>query len=138
MHPLTVGHPMALTRFGYWTNWGWSRAFTTRVLKRAQKRAFLDAELATERAKRLKMAQNLFVVMCMCFPVVLSFLDAGFEPLSAPADFWITNCYSALPTFPCVRATGYCRAMAQCALQNYSAQHSARYGSGSWVCNPMS
>ena len=38
----------------------------------------------------------------------------------------------------CVRATGYCRAMAQCALQNYSAQHSARYGSGSWVCNPMS
>ena len=39
---------------------------------------------------------------------------------------------------PCVRATGYCRAMAQCALQNYSAQHSARYGSGSWVCNPMS
>ena len=27
--------------------------------------------------------------------------------------------------------------MAQCALQNYSAQHSARYGSGSWVCNPM-
>ena len=41
-------------------------------------------------------------------------------------------------TQPCVRATGYCRAMAQCALQNYSAQHSARYGSGSWVCNPMS
>ena len=39
---------------------------------------------------------------------------------------------------PCVRATGYCRAMAQCALQNYSAQHSARYGSGSWICNPMS
>ena len=39
---------------------------------------------------------------------------------------------------PCVRATGYCRAMAQCALQNYSAQNSARYGSGSWVCNPMS
>ena len=39
---------------------------------------------------------------------------------------------------PCVRATGYCRAMAQCALQNYSAQHSSRYGSGSWVCNPMS
>ena len=39
---------------------------------------------------------------------------------------------------PCVRATGYCRAMPQCALQHYSAQHSARYGSGSWVCNPMS
>ena len=37
-------------------------------------------------------------------------------------------------TLPCVRATGYCRAMAQCALQNYS----AHYGSGSWVCNPMS
>ena len=39
---------------------------------------------------------------------------------------------------PCVRATGYSRSMAQCALQNYSAQHSARYGLGSWVCNPMS
>ena len=39
---------------------------------------------------------------------------------------------------PCVRATGYCRAMAQCALQNSSAQHSARHGSRSWVCNPMS
>ena len=43
-----------------------------------------------------------------------------------------------ITAFPCVRATGYCRVMAQCALQNYSAQHSARYGSGSWVCNPMS
>ena len=40
--------------------------------------------------------------------------------------------------FPCVRATGYCRARARCALQNYSVQHSARYGSGSWVCKPMS
>ena len=28
--------------------------------------------------------------------------------------------------------------MAQCAPQNYSACHSVRYGSGSWVCNPMS
>ena len=39
---------------------------------------------------------------------------------------------------PCVRATGYCRAMAQCALQRHSAGHSARYGSVSLVCNPMS
>ena len=38
----------------------------------------------------------------------------------------------------CVRATGYCRAMAQCSLQNYSARHGARYSSGSWVCNSMS
>ena len=42
------------------------------------------------------------------------------------------------PPLPCVRATGYCTAMAQCALKNYSARHSARYSSGSWVCNPMS
>ena len=42
-----------------------------------------------------------------------------------------------IPFSPCVRATGYCRAMAQCALQRHSAGHSARYGSGSWVCNPV-
>ena len=46
--------------------------------------------------------------------------------------------HSLTDPLPCMRATGYCRAMAQCALQNYSAQHSARYGSGSLVCNPMS
>ena len=39
---------------------------------------------------------------------------------------------------PCVRATGYCRAMDQCAPQRHSARHNTRYGSGSWVCNPMS
>ena len=51
--------------------------------------------------------------------------------------FW-SHPTHATKGYPCVRATGYCRAMAQCALQNYSAQYSARYGSGSWVCNPMS
>ena len=50
----------------------------------------------------------------------------------------LTSASLLLRKYPCVRATGYCRAMAQCALQNYSAQHSARYGSVSWVCNPMS
>ena len=43
-----------------------------------------------------------------------------------------------IQTQPCVRATGYCCGMAQCALQRHSARHSARYGLGSWVCNPMS
>ena len=35
---------------------------------------------AVERARRLEMAQNLFVVMRVCSTVVLSHLDAGFEP----------------------------------------------------------
>ena len=46
--------------------------FRTIVLKTAQKRPFLDTKLAVERARRLEMQRNLFVVMRLCSPVVLS------------------------------------------------------------------
>ena len=36
---------------------------------------------ATKRARRLEMARNLLRVMRLCFAVILSYLDAGFEPL---------------------------------------------------------
>ena len=48
--------------------------------KTAHKRPFLDTKSAVERAKRLEMQQNLFVVMRLSSPVVLSYFDAGFEP----------------------------------------------------------
>ena len=35
------------------------------------------------------MQRNLFVVMRLCSPVVLSYLDAGFEPRCGRKDFWI-------------------------------------------------
>ena len=34
------------------------------------------------------MQRNLFVVMRLCSPVVLSYLDAGFEPRCGRKDFW--------------------------------------------------
>ena len=34
------------------------------------------------------MQRNLFVVMRVCSPVVLSYLDAGFEPRCGRKDFW--------------------------------------------------
>ena len=46
----------------------------------AQKRPFLDTKSAVKWARRLETAQNLFPVMRDCFRVVLSYLDAGFEP----------------------------------------------------------
>ena len=58
------------------------------VLKTAQKRPFLDTKLAVERARRLKTQRNLFVVMRICSPVVLSYLDAGFEPRCGHKEFW--------------------------------------------------
>ena len=48
------------------------------VLKTAQKRPFLDTKSAIERARRLKTAPNLFVVMRVCSPDVFSYLDARF------------------------------------------------------------
>ena len=44
--------------------------------KTAQKWTFLDTKSAVERASRLKMQRNLFVVMRLGSPVVLSYLDA--------------------------------------------------------------
>ena len=38
------------------------------------------------------MQRNLFVVMRICSPVVLSYLDAGFEPCCGRKDFWIACC----------------------------------------------
>ena len=45
-----------------------------------------------ERARRLKMQRNLFVVMRVCSPVVLSHLDAGFEPRCGRKDFLLACC----------------------------------------------
>ena len=58
----------------------------------AQKQPFLDTKLAIERARRLQMARNLFGVMRLCFPVVMSYLDAGFEPRCGRKDFWTACC----------------------------------------------
>ena len=49
------------------------------MLKTAQKRRFLDTKSAVEQARQLQTARKLFVVMRLCFRVVLSHLDAGFE-----------------------------------------------------------
>ena len=59
--------------------------------KTAQKRPFLDTKSAVERARRLKMQRKLFVVMRLGSPVVLSYLDAGFEPRCGRKDF-LTAC----------------------------------------------
>ena len=58
----------------------------TIVLKIAPKRPFLDTKSAIERARRFEMAQNPVVVMRVCSPVVLSYLDAGFEPRCGRKD----------------------------------------------------
>ena len=69
--------------------------------KTAQKRPFLDTKLAIERARRLETAQNLFVVMRICSPVVLSYLDAGFEPRCGGKDFWTFCCLLLLLAVAC-------------------------------------
>ena len=52
--------------------------------------------MAVERARRLEMQRNLFVVMRLCSPVVLSYLDAAFEPRCGNKDFWTFCCYLLL------------------------------------------
>ena len=47
-------------------------------MKTAPKGPFLDTKLALQRARRLQTTPNLFVVMRVCSPVVLSYFDAGF------------------------------------------------------------
>ena len=71
------------------------------VLKTAQKRPFLDTKSAVERARRLKMQRNLVVVMRLCSPVVLSYLDAGFEPQCGRQDFWTFCCLLLLAAAAC-------------------------------------
>ena len=46
------------------------------------------------------MARNLFVVMRLCSPVVLSYLDAGFERRCGRKDFW-TGCLLATAAACC-------------------------------------
>ena len=64
-------------------------------MKTAPKRPFWDTKSAVERARRLKTQRNLFVVMRVCSPVALSYLDAGFEPWCGRKDFW-TFCFLLL------------------------------------------
>ena len=62
------------------------------VLKAAPKRPFLDTKSTKERGRRLKPARNLFVVVHVSSSVVLSYLDAVFEPRCRSKDFWTTCC----------------------------------------------
>ena len=66
------------------------------VLKTATKRPFLGTKSAVQRAKRLERARTEFVVMRLCSPVVLSYLDAGFEPRFRRKDS-LTACLLLLP-----------------------------------------
>ena len=44
------------------------------------------------KTRRLETQRNLFVVMRLCSTVVLSYLDAGFEPRCGVKDFWGACC----------------------------------------------
>ena len=55
--------------------------------KIAQKRSFFDTKSAVERARRLEMQRNLCAVMRLFSLVVLSYLDAGFQPRCGRKDF---------------------------------------------------
>ena len=55
----------------------------------AHKGPFLDTKSAIERARRLKTARNVFVVARVGSPLVVRYLDAGFEPRCRCKDFWI-------------------------------------------------
>ena len=56
-------------------------------LERLKNGHSLDTKSAIERARRLETAHNLFVVMRVCPPVVVSYLDANFEPRRGRKDF---------------------------------------------------
>ena len=70
-------------------------------MKTAQKRPFVDTKSAIERARRLKMQRNLFVVMRVGSPVVLSYLEASFEPLCPSKDFLTAGCLLLLLLAAC-------------------------------------
>ena len=63
--------------------------------KTAQKRPFLDTKSAVERTRRLEMQPKLFVVIGLGSAVVLSYLDAGFEPRCGLKDF-LSACWCLL------------------------------------------
>ena len=56
--------------------------------------------MAIEQARRLETARNLFVVMLLCSPVALSYLDAGSEPLCPRKDV-VTACCLLLLAAAC-------------------------------------
>ena len=61
--------------------------FKTIVFTTAQKWPLWDTQWAIESARRLEMQRNLFAVVHLCSPVVLSYLVAGFEPRCRRKDF---------------------------------------------------
>ena len=65
-------------------------------MKTAQKRPFLDTKSAIERARQLETARNLIVGMGDCSPLVLSYLDAGFEQRCGSKDFCTVCCCCVL------------------------------------------
>ena len=58
------------------------------MLKTAQKLPFLDTKSAIERATRLEMIRNVFVVMRVCSQVALSYLDASFSATASLQGLW--------------------------------------------------
>ena len=68
--------------------------------KTAQKRPFWDTKWGIEQARWLETQRNLVVVMRLCSPVVLSYLDAGFEPRCGHKDF-LTACCCLLLAAAC-------------------------------------
>ena len=80
-------------------------------MKTAQKRPFLDTKLAVERARQLETARNMFVVMRLGSLVVLSYLDAGFEPRRGFKDF-LTACSCLLLLLLLLLAKTCCSALA--------------------------
>ena len=71
------------------------------------KRQLFDTKSAIEGARRLETARNLFVVMRVCPPVVLSYFDAGFEPMCGRKDF-LTSCCCLLLLFVAAAAAKMC------------------------------
>ena len=71
--------------------------FRTIILNSAPKQLFLDTKLAIKRVTRLETARPLIVVMRLCSPVCLSYLDAGFEPGCRDKGFLTACCRLLLP-----------------------------------------
>ena len=68
----------------------------TIVMKTTPKYPFLDGKSAIVRARRLESARNMFVVMCLCSVVVVSYLNVCFDPLCARKDFLTACCFLLL------------------------------------------
>ena len=61
----------------------------------------LDTKSAIERARRLQIAQKLFVVMRICSAVVLSYSYASFESSCGKEDFLTARCCCLLLLAAC-------------------------------------